>query len=97
MDEKQYEKVDGGFVIEARDKTNEPVIEVCRSFAYKHSVPGAYESRDFFMSAKAQAPLSEAEDLSERLHLFCRSEVLKSVANHIREAREQASRKKGIA
>ena len=64
-------------------------VEITRSFAYKMNIPGAYESRDFFCSEKGQCLEDEAEDLSERLYYFCRTQVLKAVAEYQRDQKKQ--------
>jgi hypothetical protein len=56
-------------------------IEIARSFSYKLNV-GNYESRDFFMSQKAECEECEAEKVSEALHRFCKEQVLKAVAEY---------------
>ena len=65
------------------------LIEICRSFAYKLNVPGKYESRDFFCSQKIEVPEDQAEERSEKLHEFCRNEVMKSVADYKFESEPQ--------
>jgi hypothetical protein len=64
-------------------------IEVCGSFGYKlqceqHGGP-KYESRDFFQSAKSECFDYEAEEVAEKLHLFCKRIVLKKVNEYIKE------------
>lgn len=59
-------------------------IEIARSYTRKISSTsnpdlGKYESEDFFCSAKGECHADQAEDLSERLTRFCRSEVYKSI------------------
>ncbi len=54
-------------------------IEIARSFAFKLNA-GNYQSADFFCSAKQEVPEDQANVLSEKLYRFCRSEVLKSIA-----------------
>lgn len=60
------------------------LVEIARSFAYKLNV-GNYESRDFFCSQKAEVPLREAEEASNLLYHFCKTEVMKSVTAYIKE------------
>lgn len=60
----------------------EKLVEICRSFSYKLSVPGKYESRDFWASQKAECKEKDAEKTSERLHEFVKNEVMKSVAEY---------------
>jgi hypothetical protein len=58
--------------------------EVVRSFSYKLNT-GNYESRDFFCSQKCQCTIETADDVSERLYAFCRSQVLKDVQQYKRD------------
>ena len=58
--------------------TSEKLVEIARSFSYKLNV-GNFESRDFFCSQKAECLLEEAEETSERLHLFCYRQVMRAV------------------
>jgi hypothetical protein len=67
-------------------------VEIARSFSYKLNV-GNYESRDFFCSQKAECLESEADDLSERLYIFCRTQVLRAVAEYQRMKEDQQQRK----
>ena len=60
------------------------IVEVARSFSYKRNV-GNYESRDFFCSQKAECREDEAEEVSDKLHAFCKAQVLKSVAESRKE------------
>lgn len=69
------------------------MTEVVRSFSFKLNV-GNYESRDFFCSQKAQCPIEEAEDYSEAVHQFCKSEVLKAVRSYHRERQEELKTRK---
>ena len=66
-------------------------VEIARSFSYKLNV-GNYESRDFFCSQKSECSEAEAEDVSERMYIFCRSQVLKAVAEYQRLRVEQQQR-----
>ncbi len=58
--------------------------EIVRSFSYKLNV-GQYESRDFFCSQKSECRIEDAEDIGERLYQFCKSQVMKSVNDYLRE------------
>jgi len=64
-----------------------------RSFTYKLNV-GNFESRDFFCSQKAECLADDAEDISERLYQFCRSQVMKAVNDYMatQEIRNQTRR-----
>lgn len=62
--------------------------EICRSFTYKLNM-GNYESRDFFMSQKAECDAEDMETISEALHEFCKTQVLKSVQRYRDELAEQ--------
>lgn len=57
------------------------LIEIARSFSYKLNV-GNYESRDFFCSQKAECTPEEADEVSERLHLFCYKQVIRDVKKY---------------
>lgn len=56
-------------------------VEVTRSFSYKLNV-GNYESRDFFCSQKAECRIEDAEQVSEKVHAFCKTQVLKAVKEY---------------
>lgn len=56
-------------------------VEIARSFSYKLNV-GNYESRDFFCSQKAECPIDDAERVSDALHAFCKTQVLKALADY---------------
>lgn len=60
------------------------LVEVVRSFSYKANV-GNYESRDFFCSQKAECRLEDADEVSERLHQFCKQQVLRAVNEYMKE------------
>src|SRR5579863_8321687 len=64
--------------VKTLEAEGETLVEIARSFSYKLNA-GNYESRDFFCSQKAECKLKDAEDVSEALYAFCKSEVLKSV------------------
>lgn len=59
----------------------ESMCEIARSFSYKHN-SGNYESRDFFCSQKVCCPLSEAQEMSEKVYQFCKAEVMRAVAEY---------------
>jgi len=54
------------------------LIEIARSFSFKLNLPN-YQNADFFCSQKAEVEEKEAEKTSEKLHSFCKREVIKSV------------------
>ena len=59
-------------------------IEISRSYSRKitqetNPALNKYETEDFFASAKAECHADQAEDLSDRLFGFCRSEVYKAI------------------
>lgn len=59
-------------------------IEIARSYSRKitsetNPALNKYETEDFFASAKAECHADQAEDLSDRLFSFCRSEVYKAI------------------
>lgn len=64
------------------------LIEICRSFSYKLSLP-SYQSRDFFCSQKCECEEKDAELKSEQLYEFCKNEVMKSVRKYIEETKEE--------
>ncbi len=74
-------------------------VEIARSFAYKLNCANhggaAFESRDFFASEKAECSIDDAQEVSAALYAFCRSEVMRSVKEYIREMTDQ--RRKGAA
>ena len=57
------------------------LVEVVRSFSYKLNC-GNYESRDFCCSQKAECRAEDAEEVSEKVHEFCKRQVLKAVAQY---------------
>lgn len=66
-----------------KKRVKDPLVEIARSFSYKLNV-GNYESRDFFCSQKVECPMSKSEEMSEKLYLFCRGQVLKEVQEYIK-------------
>jgi hypothetical protein len=68
-------------------------VEIARSFSYKLNCAnhgGAqYESHDFFCSEKAECAIEDAEDVSEMLYQFCKSEVRRAVKEHIAEMKNR--------
>jgi len=54
------------------------LIEIARSFSFKLNLPN-YQNADFFCSQKAEVEAGEEKKVSEKLHSFCKSEVIKSV------------------
>jgi hypothetical protein len=79
---------DGALILKSDHK---PVVrvEIARSFSYKLNIPGAYESRDFFCSEKAECAIEDAPEVSAALFGFCRAEVLRSVGEYIKEMKQQ--------
>jgi hypothetical protein len=69
-------------------------VEICRSFSYKLNC-GNYESRDFFQSMKAECAMEHAEDISDRLHQFCKSQVMRSVREYLAVQSVRDDRKAG--
>ena len=65
-------------------------VEITRSYSYKLNV-GNYESRDFFCAQKAECSLDEAEEVSERVHAFCKAQVMRAVRDYQQEAAAQVS------
>lgn len=69
-----------------RDVLPVTMVEIVRSFAFKLNV-GNYESRDFFCSQKAECRPGDAEMVSEKLYQFCKTQVMKAVAQYKEEAK----------
>lgn len=65
------------------------LVEIARSFTYKLNA-GNYESRDFFCSQKAECYASDSESISEKLHAFCKAQVMKAVAEFRAEMAQKA-------
>lgn len=61
-------------------------VEIARSFSFKLNL-GNFQSADFFCSQKAECAIEDAEQTSEALYQFCRSQVLKAV-NETRRAEQ---------
>jgi len=56
------------------------MMEIARSFSFKLNL-GNYQSADFFCSQKAECEdPAQAEELSAALAAFCKSQVIKAVA-----------------
>lgn len=72
-----------------RKRRPSPFVEIARSFSYKLNM-GNYESRDFFCSQKAECRTTEAEAVSDRIYAFCKTQVLKAVAEYQVELAAQA-------
>ena len=72
---------DGRPLIVAAAETGR-TVEIARSFSYKLNLANVggpqYESIDFFCSEKTTCPEHEAEDASEALYQFCKSEVTRA-------------------
>lgn len=62
------------------------IVEIARSFSYKLNI-GNYQSCDAFCSQKAECREDEADEVSERIHAFCKSQVMKAIAEARKEAR----------
>lgn len=58
------------------------MTDISRSFSYKLNV-GNYESRDFFCAQKVECRIEDAEDISDRLYQFCRSQVMRAVNDYM--------------
>jgi len=69
------------------------LVEICRSFSYKLSLP-KYESRDFFCSQKSEVSEDKAEETSEKLYEFVKNEVIKSVNRYLAETLPDKERQK---
>ncbi len=55
-------------------------VEIARSFSFKLNV-GNYESRDFFCSQKKECYERDADETSQQLYDFCKSQVMRDVAS----------------
>ncbi len=63
-------------------------VKLTRSFSYKLNV-GQYESRDFFMSQAVECDPAHAEEVSEQVYQFCKSQVMKAVRGYVNESMAQ--------
>ncbi len=72
------------YLIGSKPEDDEPLVEVCRSFAYKLNLENAggprYESADFFASRKMQCAQSAAKWVSQEIFEECVLEVREAVA-----------------
>ena len=68
-----------------------PRVEIGRSFSFKLNM-GNYESRDFFCSQKAECKIEDSERVSQALHDFCKSQVMRAV----REYRKRPSKPQSL-
>lgn len=68
-------------------------VEITRSFSYKLNV-GNYESRDFFCAQKAECSIDDADEVAERVHAFCKTQVMRSVREYQQEVAAQFSGKR---
>lgn len=57
-------------------------VEITRSFEYSLNA-GNYEQRRFFCSQKAECDAADAEEISERVYQFCRSQVMRAVSDYL--------------
>lgn len=68
-------------------------VEIARSFSFKLNCAnhgGApYESQDFFCSEKCECAIEDAEDTSEMLYQFCKSEVRRAVREAIADLKNR--------
>jgi hypothetical protein len=77
------------------------LVEIARSFSFKVNAERydprlKYESRDFFCSQKAECRMEDADRVSDALHTFCKSQVMKAVNEYIAEG-EALSRAERLA
>jgi len=68
------------------------LVEISRAFTYKANIPGVFESRDFFCAQKAQCRDEDAEATSQRLHAFCKGQVMQAVREWYQERRKGAAK-----
>ena len=54
------------------------LVHVTRSYSYKNNL-GDYSNEEFFCSQTVECPAKDAGKMSEVVHQFCRSEVVKSL------------------
>jgi len=66
---------------------------ITRSVSYQHTA-GNYESRDFFCSRSQECTVEEADAVSHELFHWCRSHVFTDLSEYLRQAKEQADRRK---
>ena len=69
------------------------MVEISRSFSYKLNV-GNFESRDFFCSQRAECRAEDAEDISEKLHAFCKSQVMRAVREYLADTPETVAQRR---
>lgn len=86
---------DNAHLLLSREAQLVGMTEVQRSFEYLLNV-GNYESRRFFCSQRAECKPADAEAVSEKLHAFCKSQVMKSVNDYlaVERARQAAIEKR---
>ena len=78
----------------AQPEQAQPMVEVCRSFAYKanlenHGGP-KYESADFFASRKMQVAADDVAWVSQQIFEECVAEVREAVRSFIEEMKARA-------
>ena len=78
-------------------RADDDTIEIVRSFSMKRNLQNhlgpafAYESVDYFASAKKACKPADAEKTSDQLYAFAKAEVLKSIRACEAELREMGS------
>lgn len=78
-----------------------PMVEVCRSFAYKLNLENfggnRYESADFFASRKLQCAAEDQGWVSQQIFEECVAEVRASVAQFIEEMQRKKAARSRVA
>jgi hypothetical protein len=62
-------------------------VEIARSFSFKLNLRN-YQSADFFQSAKSECWDYQADEVSDKLYAFCKTQVLKAVNEVKNEVKE---------
>jgi hypothetical protein len=72
------------------------INKITRSFYYKYN-SGNYETRDFGCSQEVELEESDnPERISELVHEFCKSSVLKSVNEYIKEIKGEETKSESV-
>lgn len=84
---------DGELIIRAPQTKPVLRVEIARSFSFKLNCANyggnQYESQDFFCSEKAECAIDDADDVSEMLYQFCKSQVRLAVKDAIAELQKR--------
>jgi hypothetical protein len=63
-----------------------PLTTITRSFAYKHNA-GNYESRDFFCSRSQECTVDQADEVSEQLFQWCKTQVRRDLVAFLEQVK----------